>query len=179
MDRRSVFIGFLFLAAIFGCAYFYNQLFKPVDLLEEINDIRNNSPSSANDRLQNHYSYMDTLEILTSSGALTEGIKYLDILIEKDTDHKSVYQLEKGKLLFSMEHFISAIESFSAAIRESPYGSPSAIEWRAYSYINLIDCKSAMLDAESLIEKDSTHWDQYQRIKNSCDSISRIETTPR
>ncbi|WP_421977050.1 tetratricopeptide repeat protein [Roseivirga seohaensis] len=176
MKKQSIYIGVLLLAAIFGCAYVYKQLHKPIDLLEEINDLRNNSPSSANDRLQNHYSYMDTLETLKTSGALTEGIKYLDILIEKDTDHKSVYQLEKGKLLFSMDNFKHAIESFSAAIRESPYGSPSALEWRAYSYINLKDCKSAILDAESLIDKDSTHWDRYHQIKTYCDSISRLET---
>ena len=172
MNKKAVFVGVALVVLIVVGSYVYDKYLSPVDLLAEIEDISNSPSGKANTALQSHYAYLDTLETLASSGALEDAVDYLDTLIEKETDYEPIYHLEKGKLLFSLGDFTAAIESFSSSINVSPYGSKTALEWRAYSYLNLQDCESAMIDAQSLIAEDSTHWNQYQRIKSSCDSVS-------
>lgn len=174
MNKKGVIIGLALVILVVAGSYFYDKYFSPVDLLDEIEDIRNSPSGKANTALQNHYAYLDTIEILTSSGAFKDAVDYLDTLIEKETDYEPIYHLEKGKLLFSLGDFTAAIKSFSSSISVSPYGSKTALEWRAYSYLNLQDCESAMRDAQSLIAEDSSHWNQYQSIKISCDSVSNM-----
>ncbi|WP_422355131.1 tetratricopeptide repeat protein [Roseivirga pacifica] len=149
----------------------YLILSPRLDMKNELDDLRVELKSVTNP-LDTYYDFMNQSDSLFALNKHQDALQTLDKGIDSLPDYSSMFSLEKGRVLFEMGNYESALRELDLSIEASKYGNVRAFEWKAYAYLNLGQLDSAKHYAGLMLKGNTSFADSYERIIHFADSLS-------
>jgi len=140
-----------------------------IDILADIEEIRNN-PIKERNELNQFHTNTYFFDSLVSSGKYDPAFEFINKIINNSlhSDFHDNYIFEKGKLLFNLENYENAKRVFTEAINLSDSSHLKSFVWRGYSFALLGNCDSALVDLEFAVNRNPSFQLDYDKVLGHC-----------
>ena len=139
------------------------------DVLQGFEELRS-TPTAFEIQKAKYDDYMSFIDSLKGKELYEKALQYLDTLEGLGIYEEKVI-IERGKLFFESEQYLKAKYEFTNALEVSDFLNLKAYAWRSYTYLELNNCDSALLDISKAYSANPSFFgEDYKRIMKDCSS---------